>query len=256
MARLFFYVVSTVCVLVAGSAAQCPVALADMGQNADTVISQAGNLTSVTDMLTEMSIPLMNDCLLTALHSENREVRKLVATEAAAKNIKEAIPAIAQLLAGETEPYSRIQLAEDLTVLGDQRGTQTLESYCSNVAEPIWARLRAAHVLEVDLKQESCPEVIAAALNEREATYRVEALRLIPYSIDLSAKAFLQLHMLLLKSLSDPDRSVRITAARTIAMMGDVSAIPALQTASAGESDPDVRNALSAGVKSLQSKQP
>lgn len=255
MVRGLYYAVA-VCALAIGSVAQCPVPLADMGQNAAAVLPQAGSLTSITDLLTEMSIPLTNDCLLTALHSENREVQKLVATEAATKRIKEAIPVIEQLLASETEPYSRIQLGSDLAVLGDARGTQVLESYCRNATEPIWARLRAAQVLEVDLKQESCPEVLVAALNGREPTYRADALRLIPYSIDLSATDFLQFHTLLLKSLSDEDRSVRITAAHSVATVNDAAAIPALQAALAKEEDSGVQNALIAALKSLQSKQP
>lgn len=254
MARLLLYVAIS-CALVIGSAAQCPVALADMGQNADEVFARPGTLISVEGMLTEMSIPLTDDCLLVALHSQNHEVRNLVAGEVAHQQIKQAIPVIEQLLANETKLHCRIQLASDLTVLGDQQGTKTLAGYCTNAAEPIWARLDAARGLQADLKQQSCPEVLIAALHERESSYRAQALQLIPHSIDLSATDFLQLHTLLLKSLSDQDRLVRIIAAQTVAKMNDVSAIPALQAALAGETDPDVRSAMNAGVKSLQSQQ-
>jgi HEAT repeat protein len=159
-------------------------------------------------------------------------------------------------MASETEPYARIQFAADLAGLGETRGFEMLEGYCSNAAEPIAARLRAARVLEVDLKRQSCAQVLVAALKDREPTYRMDALTLIPYARNLAATEFLQLDNLLLNSLFDENRSVRITAAHTAEKLGDASAISALQIALASESDRDVQEAMHSAVKSLQSQQP
>lgn len=244
-----------VCALVVGSAAQCPVALADMGQNADEVMNQPGGLAYIEGQLTEMGIPLTNDCLLLALQSDSVTVRKLVAGEAATKGLKEAVPVIERMMKEETEPYGKIGLAWDLAILNQELGLQTLADYCDNSKEDIAIRLQAARVLEVNLKQKSCPDVLITALHDPEPTFRQEALSLLPAATDLSAIDFLRLHNLLLKSLSDQDRSVRIEAADAVTKLGDVSFIPELQKVVAKESDPEVKKAMTAALASLQAKQ-
>jgi len=245
---------AALCALAVGSAAQCPVALADMGQNADEVFNEPGGLAYVEGQLTEMGIPLTNDCLLLALQSDNLKVRYLVAGEAATKGVKEAVPVIEHMMQEETEPYGRIGLAWDLAVLNQELGLKTLEDYCGNSKEDIAVRLQAARVLEVDLKQKSCPNVLVTALHESRAEFRHVALSLLPEATDLSAKDFLQLHNLLLKSLSDQDRSVRIEAADVVTKLGDVSFIPELQKVVAKEPDPEVKKAMTAALSSLESK--
>jgi HEAT repeat protein len=254
MARLLYCMVA-MCALVAGSTAQCPVALADMAQNADEVLNQPRGLAYIERELTEMGIPLTGDCLLLALQSDKITVRKLVAGEAATKGVKEAVPVIERMMKEETDPYGKIGLAWDLAVLNEERGLQTLEGYCDNSKEDIAIRLQAARVLEVNLKQKSCPEVLITALHDPEPTFRQEALSLLPEATDLSAKDFLRLHNLLLKSLSDQHRSVQIEAANTVTKLGDVSFIPELQKVVAKESDPEVKQAMTAALSSLQSKQ-
>ena len=255
MARLLFWVAAALCALLAQASAQCPVPLADMGQNVDAVLNEPGGLAYVEGQLTEMGIPLTKDCLLLALQSDNVTVRKLVAGEAAAKGLKEAVPVIERMLQEETEPYGRIGLAWDLAVLKQELGLKTLEDYCDNSKEDIAIRLQAAEVLEVDLRQKSCPDVLITALHDPEPTFRQKALSLLPEATDLSAEDFLLLHNLLLKSLSDHDRSVRIEAADVVTKLGDVSFIPELQKAVAKESDPEVKQAMTAALTPLQSKQ-
>ncbi len=255
MARLLVYVISVVCVLATGSAAQCPVALADMGRNADEVMNEPGGLAYIEGQLTEMGIPLSNDCLLLALQSDIPTVRSLAAAEAATKGLKEAVPVIERMMKEETEPYGKIGLAQELAVLNEELGLQTLEGYCDNSKEDIAVRLQAARVLEVNLKQKSCPDALITALHDPEPTFRQEALSLLPGANDLSAINFLRLHNLLLKSLSDQDRTVRIEAADAVTKLSDVSFIPELQKVVAKESDPEVKKAMTAALTSLQAKQ-
>jgi HEAT repeat protein len=216
-----------------------------------------GNLTTASQCVAENfafhHIPLTRDGLMLALRCEDISLRNLAVYELAEEGVKDAIPDLLAVLEAETDPDERISLADALAKLGDQSGVPTLEAYCDDKTAPLEARLNAAGRL-LRYQPKSCPKTLLEGL--QDDVYRGQALSMIRRFKELSPTESAQVRVLLLKSLSDRDSGVRLTAAGVIAELGDASNIPALEAAIAKEADPQLRRAMGDYLKALQHKQP
>ncbi len=111
---------------------QFAMAVAGLGQAMAGPQSASNELgPTVRERLIQLHVPLTKDGLLSALRSENPEIRSLAIGELVVEGVKEAIPEIAGLMSAESEPLTKVALAVDLAQLGDERGTQTLQYCCS-----------------------------------------------------------------------------------------------------------------------------
>jgi HEAT repeat protein len=213
----------------------------------------SGNLTTVGQCLREHNIPLTKDGLLSALHSQDTEIWSLAAEELAIEGMKDAIPDLARLLDAKSDPNERIILANSLAQLGDDRGVQTLRSYCDDTAVSMGNRLEAANQL-LRWKPESCSKTLIEGL--QDSSFRAQALGMVPGFKDLSPSESSVVKAILLKSLQDQDFMVRLQAAEAIEGLSDITfAIAALQAAIPKESNPEVRSAMGYSLERLQSKQ-
>ncbi len=237
---------------------QCALALTAVAQTNAGPASNTPDCNGLTtadqcdeQWLTHYGVALTKEALMSALHSENPEIQGFAADLLAFRGIKDAIPEIAALLESKSNPSERLHLAQELAELGDERGVQTLRSYCDDSRVSMEYRLDAAQAL-VRYQPKSCPQTLIVGL--QDDTFRVQALGLIPDFKELTPNEAARVRALLLKSLSDLDSSTRLQAARTIIGLGDVSDIPVLQAAIAREPDPFVREAMENSLKSLQDK--
>lgn len=246
MPRRLAYVLVFQCVLAIGATAQIDV-------NAGVWDPQlCSGLTTIEQCLGKLNVPLTEDSLSSALYSANPWISGLAAGELAAQGVKSAIPDLLSLLEAKSEPSERMGLAVALGQLGDERGIETLRSYCDNTTIGIMDRLNAAAQL-LQFQPESCPEVLMEGLQSDLWPARDQAVGLIPCFTKLSSQESVLVRALLLKSLSDPQSVVRSQAAYTILRLKDTSAIAALQVALAKEPDPLVRNTMEDSLKRLQS---
>src|SRR5271165_6174408 len=220
----------------------CAVAFPAMGQSdwswsAGVEPQQANNwsgpLPTPAEVLTQHHIPLTKDGLLSALHSEDGEIRDLAAFQLEEQEGKEAIPDIVAALKAEQVPLTRVNMAAGLAYMGDQRGFESLKQDCDDQTLPMHFRLQAADQLLM-AHGESCPQTVLLALQNTtfdgtEMADRAQALSIIPHfkkSPDLSTDDSAQFWTLALKSLSDPAPFVRMQAGETLRWLGDEAALP------------------------------
>jgi HEAT repeat protein len=215
------------------------------------LFADTGPTPTAAELLTQRHISLTKDALLQALHSEDAETRGLAAAQLEEEGAKDTIPEIAETLEAEQEPLARVNLASILAHMGYRRGIQALQQDCDDSGMPIVHRLQAAQDL-LDMREKSCPWLLVEALQNIEAGGRVVALSMISNFKDLSPNQSAQLRALLLQSLSDQDLAVKIQASFAVRTLGDVSAIPALESAISKESDSVVRAAMERDLKALQ----
>ncbi len=201
--------------------------------------------------LTFRGVALTKDDLISAVHSGDSDIAGPAIDLLAMKGVTSAIPDIAALLDSTSDPAGRIHMAWALAKLGDERGVQTLQSYCDDRSVPMGDRLYAAETLQ-SYQPKSCPETLIEGL--QNDTFRVQALGMIPHFKELTAKQSAQVRALLLKSLSDSDFEIRLQAAQTIEGLGDASLIPPLQAAMVRESNASVKEAMAYAIEALQKK--
>jgi len=210
----------------------------------------------VADVLTQHHIALTKDALIAALHNDSAEIRGLAATQLADEGAKDAIPAIAEALEAEQVPAQKIYIAKALAYMGDQRGLQALRSDCEGTSLTMADRLTAVEYLVFDHQDESCWRTVLEAAQSRDSYEdRLQAMTLIPSFKRLAAQQPTMFHEVILNGLRDDNTSVRIEASNALRVIGDTSAIPALEAAIVAETSPDVRSMLESNLKYLQKKQ-
>jgi HEAT repeat protein len=236
---------------------QFAIAVAAPGQAASGpgfVANQLGP--TVEDRLNQLHVPRTKDGLLAALRSENPEIRSLALTELVNEGVKGVIPEIAALMNAESEdPLRKASLAVDLARLGDERGVQTLLQYCSDTSVLMIVRLEMIDQLRQFVGHKSCPGLVIQGLQDPDDAVREEALALVPHFKELYPSQSPLVQAILLRSLFDSSSGVRSRAANTILVVGDVSAIPALEAAVNRETDSAFRAAMARTLKALKDKQ-
>jgi HEAT repeat protein len=128
-------------------------------------------------------------------------------------------------------PGTKVNIAFALAQLGDEVGISTLEEACHNSKVNPGFRLRAALYL-LDLNSNAClPDVLGLLQSKEEddASYRMEALSLVPSFKDVSEDESQKLLAATLDNLTDPTPAVRLSASDALARLGYASAIPYLR---------------------------
>lgn len=215
--------------------------------------ADGGPPAKVADVLTQHHIPLTKDALLSALHSDDPQIRELAASQLADEGYKDTIPAIVEALEAEHVPLAKVNIASSLAYLGDVRGIQALRQDCNDTSLPMAYRLTAVTYLVNYHHDESCWKTVVEGSQSRYSSGdRVQSLSLIPDFKKLSAERSAMFRALLLNGLHDEDPGVRIEAGDVLRTMGDVAAIPALEAAIAAETSPDVRSTMESELRGLQ----
>ena len=93
---------------------------------------QSAALPTFGELLRRHNIELTQSALLAALKNPDPEVRDLAANKLAEDGATEAIPAIVQALASEKVPWTRMNIAFALAVMGEAIGFETLEDNCKS----------------------------------------------------------------------------------------------------------------------------
>jgi HEAT repeat protein len=204
-------------------------------------------------------IALDEPTVMSALRSNNGEVRVMAAELVGQDWPKDAVPAIEEALQKENDIRNRINMATDLARLGDALGRETLRSVCHTASEWGSVRMSAAFALSTEFQDDSCLDLVFDVLQKdsdpKDTSAKEQALEVTPDLIGrLSRPQSQKLFDLLAKALGDPWPGVRITASVTLGRLGDVAAIPRLQAAIANEKDEGCRSAMAGELKSLQIK--
>lgn len=231
----------------------CVFSIPVVAQN-PVVITREGTPPSVAQILSQRHISLTKDALVSALASDDPEIRALAAQQLAVEDAKDTVPAMVQTLEVEEVPRTKINIAFALAQMGNSRGYEVLRKGCSNAMLPISIRLASVSYL-LDLQDESCSAAVILGYEQSsDSSTRVQALSLIPDFKKLSANESVAFRELLLNALRDRDPGVRIEASDVIRMRGDVSAIPALEAAISSENNVDVRTQMETELKGLVEK--
>lgn len=188
-----------------------------------------------------------------ALHSNDDQVRYLAAWALADRGQKDSIADIYQAFETESQPRAKAYLACALAEFGDRRGVKALHDFCKSGALPEDLRLDAVRFL-VEIHETPCITPIVEALRGGPPR-NWQALSIIPHIEGLPPEASAQLRAQLVGLLSEQGSAARMVAAQTLSQMQDTSAIPALQSALANESNPIVRDSLENALKSLHAEQ-
>jgi HEAT repeat protein len=109
----------------------------------------------------------------------------------------------------------------------------------------------------LDLNSNACLPDVLDLLESRDAndaSYRMEALSLVPGFKDVSEDESQKLLAATLRNLEDTTPAVRLSASDALARLGDATSIPYLRNAIASEQDEVVREQLEDALRRLQKK--
>jgi HEAT repeat protein len=199
-------------------------------------------------------IGLTREALVSALRSPDAEVRELAAQVLAEDHEKDAIPSIVEALAAETVPANRVNIAFFLAQLGEEIGRTTLKRACDDFTISAWVRMLAAVNMRA-LHDDYCLASVVDVLQSwDDPGARKQALSLVPDFERPSEQNAQNLFSLVVKALADQTPGVRTTASNTLGRLGNVAAIPALQSALANEHDEGCRFEMQMDLQQLQNK--
>jgi HEAT repeat protein len=222
------------------------------------VVAVAGNgrMPTLAEQLQQHKIALTRKALTSALRNADAEIRELAALKLAEDGAKESIPVMEDAFAVESSEGAKVNIAFALAQLGDENGIVALTNACRDSALGTGSRLQAVRYT-LDLNNNSCMTVVVAILrshSEDDATYRMEALSLIPSFKHVSREDSQELLQSALGNLTDPTPAVRISAGDALARLGDIAAVPYLNDAAARDPDEMVRTQLESAMQRLQLK--
>jgi hypothetical protein len=217
--------------------------------------NNGGPLPTFGELLKRHNIQLTQPALVDALRNTDPEVRDLAANKLAEDNAAETIPAIKDALASEKVPWTRMNIAFALAVLGESTGFDALEANCRNHGLPAVIRTRSAGYT-INLNHES-PVCLRGALDVLESGSnddRMEAASLLPGFHNLSPEDSEKVFAGLRRALHASHAAVRLQAGRALADFGDRRGIPELRDAIAAEQEQDIRPQLEQDLRILQEK--
>jgi hypothetical protein len=111
-------------------------------------------------ILQRYHIVLDEPTVMSALRSDNAEVRVAAAELAAQDWPKDAVPAIEEAMLKEGVVWNRIRMAAALARLGDPLGRETLKSVCHSANEWGSVRMYAATILSTEFQDDSCLDLV------------------------------------------------------------------------------------------------
>ncbi|HKN24369.1 MAG TPA: HEAT repeat domain-containing protein [Candidatus Acidoferrum sp.] len=214
-----------------------------------------GPLPTFGELLKRHNIQLTQPALVDALRNTDPQVRYLAANKLAEDKAVETIPAIKDALASEKVPWTRMNIAFALAVLGESTGFDALEANCRNHDLPAAIRTSSAGYM-INLNHEStvCLRATLDLLESGTNGDRIEAVSLLPGFHNLSKEDSGKVFMGLVEALHAPDPAVRVAAGRALADFGDTRGIAELGRAIEGEQEQVVRSQLEEDLKMLRHK--
>ena len=221
---------------------------------ADPQEASQGRFTTFRKLLQERHVQLTEVSLLAALQNPDPHIRYLAALVLAEDRSQDAVPAIANALAVEKVPETRVNIALALAQLGDEKGLAALQEDCGDPIIPAHLRMYAVKYL-LDLHKDGCLSEAADVLRSAtDSASRILALSQLPRFRHLSANDSDGITNAVCASLKDRDPSVRIAASHAIVALGDVHAVPRLRAAAAAEPEEAVRLIMHADLQRLGQK--
>jgi len=115
----------------------------------------------VSDLLTHRGIALTEGALVSALRSDDAEVRGLAAWQLQGEGARNAIPAIVAALEAERAPAQRVYITAALAQMKDDRGIQALRLDCNDSSLPMTYRLTSVMYLVMFHDDRSCWKAVA-----------------------------------------------------------------------------------------------
>jgi HEAT repeat protein len=216
--------------------------------------ASTGRFATFKQLLVERNIALTEGSLVAALRNTDAHVRYLAALVLAEDKATDAASAIADALASEKVPETRVNIALALAQLGDENGFVALQKDCVDTALATSLRMYAAKYL-LDLHNEGCLSAIEDVLRStKDVGSRVLAMSQLARFQHASEGDADKILDSLTTALSDPDPTVRIAASHALGALGNLSAVPHLQNAIAVEHDEAVRPIMQADLRRLQGK--
>jgi len=216
-----------------------------------------GRMLTFDEALQNHNIELTPSALVGALKNADPEVRYLAAAKLAESKQADAIPAIAETLASEKVPLTRINIAFALAQLNDARGFAALEDSCSKGRlDPHTSVLSALYLVDLHHEHLPCLNFVLDVVQSESVSngYRMQAASVLARFHDVSSADSGRIVAALMNVLADSDPSVRMAASDALADMGNSVAIPALQKTAANESEAVIREHIERALLKLQSK--
>ena len=207
------------------------------------------------ELLKHHNIQLTQPALVDALRNADPEVRYLAAHKLAEDKAVETIPAIKDALASEKVPWTRMNIALALAVMGESIGFDTLEDNCKDKGTSGAIRTRSAeYLLRFNRDSTMCLSGVLDLLKGGSNGDRMLAAELLPRYHNVSKEDSEKVFTGLVEALHAPDPSVRMAAGRALTDLGDTRGIAELGRAIEGEQDQLVRSHLEEDLGILRNK--
>ena len=216
---------------------------------------QSGPLPTFGELLKRHNIELTQPALIRALKNPDPEVRDLAAQKLAEDGATEAIPAIMQALASEKVPWTRMNIAFALAVMGESIGFDTLEDNCRNAYATGGIRAYSAeYLLRFNRDSTTCLSGVLDVMKGGSNGDKMVAATLLPRYHNLSMEDSEKVFAGLAGALHASDPSVRMAAGEALADLGDTRGIAELRLAVGSEQEEVVRLQLEEALKRLTKK--
>ena len=184
--------------------------------------NNGGPLPTFGELLKRHNIQLTQPALADALKNTDPEVRDLAANKLAEDKAVETIPAMKDALASEKVPWTRMNIAFALAVLGESTGFDALEANCRNHDLPAVIRTQSAgYMISLDHESTVCLGGALDVLESGSNGDRIEAVSLFPGFHNLSPEDSKRVFAGLRRALHASHAVVRLQAGRALADLGD-----------------------------------
>jgi HEAT repeat protein len=214
-----------------------------------------GPLPTFGELLKRHNIQLTQPALVDALRNTDPEVRDLAANKLAEDKAVETIPAIKDALASEKVPWTRMNIAFALAVLGESTGFDALEANCRNHDLPAAIRTRSAgYTIILNHESTVCLRATLDLLESGTNGDRIEAVSLLPGFHNLSPEDSEKVFAGLQRALHASHAAARLQAGRALADLGDRRGIPELCDAIRAEQEQGIGPQLGQDLRILQEK--
>jgi len=214
-----------------------------------------GQPETVEQALQRHHVALTKSSLVAALRSQDAEVRRLAAQKLSGDGAKDTVPSIIKALEAETVPLDQLNIAFSVAALGGEKGLATLRNTCEDTAAPGSIRMLAAQLMQ-NLHNDYCRDAVLDILrSDGDPDARIAALSIVPTWQHLSEDDSRMILDLVVRAMGDQASGVRMTASSTLGRLGNVSAIPFLQTALAKEQNDACRLEMGMDLQRLQKEE-
>lgn len=217
--------------------------------------SGGGPLTSFADSLRAHGIGLSQPALIDALRNSDPEIRAVAALKLDEDHDSASVAPIEDALATETDPRTRIAMAEALWGLHDPTGLASLQAMCTDESLSIFDIVEVAqHLGLIGESSAACASPILTYLDPTTDRRQVVLPALPDLYRWVPSRQAAQIISNLQDMLTDEDGTVRMEASHALAQIGSRGSIEALSKAIAQENDPSVQASLENDLDRLENK--